>query len=156
MSPPLRRATPGDAALVATLNSHVQSWHAAHYPQAFFASPDPVALTSHFRTRLEDPEVTCFLAGDPVQGYALCVLQQRPHSIFSPPTRRLLVDHIAVAPDARRQGLGRALLTAARTLARDLACDEVLLDTWEANHEAHAFFRANGFSPRRMLFRSEP
>ena len=51
------------------------------------------------------------------------------------------IDHIAVAPDARRQGQGRALLDAARALARDLEADEILLDTWEANHDAHAFFR---------------
>ena len=49
-----------------------------------------------------------------------------------------------------------ALLAAARGLARDLACDEVLLDTWEANHEAHAFFAATGFAPRRMLWRAVP
>ena len=54
-------------------------------------------------------------------------------------------------------GLGMlALLDAARALARDLNVDEILLDTWEANHDAHAFFRSAGFSPRRMLFRATP
>ena len=67
-----------------------------------------------------------------------------------------MIDHVAVAPEARRQGHGRALLHAARDLARDLAVDEILLDTWEANTSAHAFFRAEGFSPRRMLFRAVP
>jgi GNAT superfamily N-acetyltransferase len=70
--------------------------------------------------------------------------------------RRLTVDHIAVAPDARRQGHGSALLAAARALARDLGASEVMLDTWEANHEAHAFFAANGFAVRRMLYRAVP
>ena len=152
MIPQLRRATPEDAATVAGLNAHVQGWHAAHYPDTFFAEPDPAALTTHFTGRLADPDVTCFLAGDPALGYALCVLQDRPLSVFSPPVRRLLIDHVAVAPQARRQGIGRALLTAARALARDLACTEVLLDTWQANHPAHAFFAANGFAVRRMLY----
>jgi ribosomal protein S18 acetylase RimI-like enzyme len=67
-----------------------------------------------------------------------------------------MIDHIAVAPEARRQGNGRALLAAARALARDEQRDEVLLDTWEGNHEAHAFFEANGFSVRRMLYRALP
>ncbi|HLQ19664.1 MAG TPA: GNAT family N-acetyltransferase, partial [Tabrizicola sp.] len=74
----------------------------------------------------------------------------------SPGYRRLMVDHIAVAPAARRQGQGRALLQAARQLGRDLKVDEIMLDTWEANTGAHAFFRANGFTPRRMLFRAVP
>ena len=84
------------------------------YPEAFFPAPDPAALTAHFAARLAEPGVTCLLAGDPALGYALCALQERPLSVFSPPVRRLMVEHIAVAPQARRQGIGRALLAAAR------------------------------------------
>jgi GNAT superfamily N-acetyltransferase len=152
----IRRATPEDAATLARLNSHVQSWHAAHYPEAFFPDPDPQALTAWFADRLADPACTAFLLGEPASAYALCQLQTREPSIFSPGYRRLMIDHIAVAPDARRQGQGRALLQAARDLARDLHAEEILLDTWEANHDAHAFFRAAGFHPRRMLFRATP
>jgi GNAT superfamily N-acetyltransferase len=151
-----RRATPDDAGTLARLNAHVQGWHAAHYPEAFFPNPDPQALTRYFADRLADPACTAFLTGDPATGYALCQLYIREPSIFSPGYRRLMIDHIAVAPEARRQGQGRALLQVARSLARDLKADEIMLDTWEANHDAHAFFRAEGFSPRRMLFRATP
>lgn len=151
-----RRATLGDAATLARLNAHVQAWHAAHYPEAFFPTPDPAALTDWFTECLSDPACTAFLTGDPASGYALCQLQTREPSIFSPPVRRLMIDHIAVAPEARRQGQGRALLGAARDLARSLKVDEILLDTWDANRDAHAFFRAAGFEPRRMLFRATP
>jgi ribosomal protein S18 acetylase RimI-like enzyme len=152
----IRRARPDDAATLARLNAHVQGWHAAQYPEAFFPDPDPAALTAYFSDRLADPACTAFLAGDPALGYALCALQTRDTSVFSPACRRLMIDHIAVAPQARRQGLGRALLDAARQLARDLNAAEILLDTWEANTGAHAFFRAAGFTPRRMLFRATP
>lgn len=152
----IRRATPDDAPTLARLNAHVQSWHAAHYPEAFFPSPDPEALTRYFADRLQDLACTAYLSGTPATGYALCQLYIRETSIFSPGYRRLIVDHIAVAPEARRQGQGRALLQAARQLARDSQADEIMLDTWAANTEAHAFFRANGFEPRRMLFRATP
>lgn len=155
-APRIRRATLADAATLARLNSHVQAWHAAHYPEAFFPHPDPQALTDWFADRLQDPACTAFLLGEPATAYALCQLQTREPSIFSPGYRRLMVDHIAVAPEARRKGQGRALLLAARQLAKDLQASEILLDTWEANAEAHAFFRAAGFSPRRMLFRATP
>ncbi len=151
-----RRATSEDAATLARLNAHVQDWHAAHYPDVFHAQPDPDGLIAYFADRLADPACTAFVTGDPAVGYALCSLQTREASVFSPAIRRLLIDHVAVAPEARRQGHGRALLRAARDLARDLAVDEILLDTWEANTSAHAFFRAEGFSPRRMLFRAVP
>ena len=151
-----QRATPEDAATLARLNAHVQGWHAAAYPEVFFPDPDPAGLLAYFAERLADPACTAFLTGQPPQGYALCSLQVRGASVFSPAIRRLVVDHIAVAPEARRQGHGRALLQAARDLARDLGVDEILLDTWEANHAAHAFFRAEGFAQRRMLFRATP
>ena len=151
-----RRATPADAPTLARLNAHVQSWHAAQYPETFFATPDPEGLIAYFRGRLAEPGCTAFLAGDPAQGYALCSLQERDASVFSPAIRRLLVEHVAVAPDARRRGVGRALMQAARDLAGALQVDEMVLDTWEANHEAHAFFRAEGFFPCRMLFRCKP
>jgi ribosomal protein S18 acetylase RimI-like enzyme len=151
-----RRATPKDATTLARLNAHVQGWHAARYPEAFHPFPDPAGLDAYFADRLADPVCTALLTGDPPLGYALCTLQTRPASVFSPPVRRLMIDQIAVAPEARRQGHGRALLHAARDLARTEAVDEILLDTWEANTEAHAFFRASGFSPRRMLFRATP
>lgn len=152
----LRRATPDDAAILAGLNAHVQGWHAAHYPGVFYARPDPAGLLIYFTDRLADPACSAFLTGDPALGYAICVLQTREASVFSPAIRRLMVDHIAVAPQARRKGHGRALLAAARDLARDLKVDEILLDTWEANADAHAFFRAAGFGLRRMLFRATP
>jgi ribosomal protein S18 acetylase RimI-like enzyme len=152
----IRRATAEDAATLAGLNAHVQSWHARAYPEAFHPSPDPGALADWFRNRLADPGTTAFLTGDPALGYVLCQLQVREPSLFSPAVRRLLIDHVAVAPEARRKGHGRALLRATRGLGRDLAVDEILLDTWEANTEAHAFFRAEGFLPRRMLFRATP
>jgi ribosomal protein S18 acetylase RimI-like enzyme len=152
----LRRAGAEDAATLAALNTHVQSWHAAQYPDVFFARPDPQGLVQWFADRLADPACTAFLVGDPPAGYALCSLQTREASVFSPAIRRLMVDHIGVAPEARRQGHGHRLLEAARGLGRELGVDEILLDTWEANTEAQAFFRAAGFSPRRMLFRATP
>jgi ribosomal protein S18 acetylase RimI-like enzyme len=152
----IRRATAQDVGALVRLNAHVHAWHATRYPESFFPDPDPAALAAWFAERLADPACTAFLAGDPATGYALCTLQTRAPSAFSPGYRRLMIDQIAVAPDARRQGQGRALLHAARGLARDLGADEILLDTWEANTEAHAFFRANGFALRRMLFRATP
>jgi ribosomal protein S18 acetylase RimI-like enzyme len=152
----IRRATPADAATIARLNAHVQGWHAAQYPDVFHARPDPATVRAYFEGWLAEPTCTIFLAGEPALGYAACSLQFRDPSVFSPGIRRLMIDHIAVAPEARRQGHGRALLDAARQLARDQLADEILLDTWEANHGAHAFFRAAGFAPRRMLFRATP
>ena len=105
----IRRATPADAATLARLNAHVQGWHAAQYPEAFFPNPDPVALTAYFADRLADSACTAFVTGDPALGYALCALQTRDTSVFSPGYRRLMIDQIAVVPEARATPNGRSI-----------------------------------------------
>ncbi len=150
--PPVRRATVDDAALVADLNRHVQDWHAATYPGVFKPDPDPDALAGYFADTINDPDCAIFLAGEPALGYLTCKLLIRPDNPFAYAARRMMIDHIGVDPMARRQGLGRALFDAALDHARALDCAEIMLDTWGENREAHAFFRAQGFAPRRMLF----
>jgi ribosomal protein S18 acetylase RimI-like enzyme len=51
-----------------------------------------------------------------------------------------------VAPDARRAGVGRALLDAAAGWARDRGCDRLVLSVTESNAGARAFYEAHGFS----------
>jgi len=153
---PVRRATPRDAGRLSLLLPAVHDWHAARYPDVFLPNPDPVRVTEHFAKLAEDPNVSILLSGDPPCAYAVCILQDRPAGLVTHPWRRLLIDQVATDPDHRREGHGRALFDAARNLARDLGCDEIVLDTWGDNIEAHAFFRAMGFAPQRHLFARKP
>lgn len=147
----VRRAGPDDLEHVVRLNAFVQGWHAAHYPEVFHATPDPDALRAHFAAAMADPAVTVFLSGDPPAAYAMCALRDRPANAFSPARRRLTIEHVATDPGQRRQGHARALF-AAEALAREAGCHEIVLDTWAANSEAHAAFRALGYAPQRHLF----
>ncbi|WP_165822139.1 GNAT family N-acetyltransferase [Hymenobacter edaphi] len=52
---------------------------------------------------------------------------------------------LAVAPAARRQGVGRALLQAAGQRAQGWGCTELRVTTQQANHAAVALYRAGGF-----------
>jgi ribosomal protein S18 acetylase RimI-like enzyme len=152
----VRRATPADLDALIRLNAHVQDWHAAHHPETFLAAPDPAAVRAHFADALADPAATLLLSGEPPCAYAVCTLRDRPANAFSPPRRRLSIDQIATDPAHRRQGHARALLDAARALARELGCHEIILDTWADNADAHAVFRAMGFAPQRHLFARLP
>jgi GNAT superfamily N-acetyltransferase len=52
-----------------------------------------------------------------------------------------------VHPDHWRSGAGRALARAALDELRAQGCAEVVLWAFEANHAAHAFYAAMGFTP---------
>lgn len=58
------------------------------------------------------------------------------------------VDALAVAPDARRQGVARALLADAEATARAQGATGVSLDTGLENAPARALYEASGFEER--------
>jgi len=55
------------------------------------------------------------------------------------------VYYLAVAPDARRAGLGRALMAAAEAWLRARGVPKIQLMVRTGNEEVHAFYRALGF-----------
>jgi [ribosomal protein S18]-alanine N-acetyltransferase len=66
------------------------------------------------------------------------------------------VARIAVRPDRRRLGVGRLLLDAVVTRARERGCTEALLEVSEANQVAVAMYETAGFAPlarRRRYYR---
>ena len=57
--------------------------------------------------------------------------------------RWLFVEFLAVSPDHKRQGIGRALMQRAETLARDAGCIGIWLDTF--SFQARGFYEKLGF-----------
>ena len=55
--------------------------------------------------------------------------------------------NLAVAPDCRRRGLGRALLRAGLTALRKRRVQEVFLEVRESNQSAQALYLSSGFRP---------
>lgn len=55
-------------------------------------------------------------------------------------TRKLYVDDLSTAADARSQGHGRTLLDALVARARNLGCTVVDLDSGVQRHDAHRFY----------------
>jgi ribosomal protein S18 acetylase RimI-like enzyme len=62
-----------------------------------------------------------------------------------PPPDALYVDALAVAGQARRRGVARALLDHAAGLARERGCHAVSLDTGIDNQDARLLYEACGF-----------
>lgn len=93
------------------------------------------------------PTTRVFLAyaGDEAVGVAVCFLG---FSTFA--AKPLLNIHdLAVAPGFRRQGIGKALLTALEREARALGCCKLTLEVLEHNHRAVEIYHSFGFDPGR-------
>jgi ribosomal protein S18 acetylase RimI-like enzyme len=55
------------------------------------------------------------------------------------------INYIAVAPDRRRQGLGRAMMDEAERLLREAGCPKINLQIRRPNTEVIAFYAALGY-----------
>ena len=149
-----RPATPSDSAILSSLNMDVQRLHAQNHPDVFKMPESEDFAASFFEEVLSDPLFRTFIAeedGNAV-GYIVCKLVERPENPFTFAARTLLVDQISVRPEARKKGVGEALLKQAEILARELNVKRIHLDSWDFNLSAHAFFERVGFQKFSFRF----
>ncbi|MER5318171.1 GNAT family N-acetyltransferase [Streptosporangium roseum] len=150
MHPPkIRLASPDDAALLAELNRFVHDIHAARRPDLFKEDPSIDELTSGFKDQLGRESIKIFIAelpdGRPV-GYAMATLHQRAANALMHASSFVVLEHVAVAPEATRRGIGTALLDAVREAGRKAGCTRFMTEVWDFNSKASSFFEASGFT----------
>jgi ribosomal-protein-alanine N-acetyltransferase len=120
----IRLAVPADAGPLVTIERRCFS--------------DPWSETS-FREALESPWTFGFVAqaGRGIAGYLIGREVAGTGEILN----------LAVAPEFRRAGVGRALLRAAIIRLRKRRVDEVYLEVRESNLSAQALYLSSGFRP---------
>ena len=110
-----------------------------------FAPPGSVPPrwdANHARTALppanEDPESAVLVAEHRGELLGLCTAYLDMNSIrFGP---RCWVEDLAVSPEHRSQGVGKALLDAAKQWARDRGATHLELDSGDGRADAHRFY----------------
>jgi GNAT superfamily N-acetyltransferase len=151
----VRRAGQGDARSLAELLEHVHELHVAQRPSVF-KPLEREAAERWFAETLTRPGVGIWLAeqGATALGYVFAFVRESPESIFCYARRWYELDQIAVAPDAREQGVAGLLVAAVRVAARDEGVTHVELATWALNPRAQTAFQRLGFTPRIVRFES--
>jgi GNAT superfamily N-acetyltransferase len=142
----IRSAVMADALLIATLNADVQGVHARGVPDMFKAPLIDANIVREFEADIADATHFFFVAevdGLPV-GYLFAVLQRRSESSRHYKTDMIYVNHLSVKPENRRQGVGRALLDAAKDFGRRRSINRMALDVWRFNEDARRFFVGYG------------
>jgi len=130
-----RLATEGDATEVARLMIGFRDWQGR-------AEPSDTSIEASVTRLLADTNTEYLLGGEPPAG----VLQLRfRHSVWTGTDDAHLED-LFVEQSARGSGLGRELVEAALTRARERGCARIELDANEANEPALELYRSVGFS----------
>jgi len=111
------------------------------YRQHYGANPAPDAVDGWIRDQLGAERMRIYLAGD---ARGLCSVAVAPAAL----TLRTvwLVRDLYVHPDARRQGVARALLGQAAEDAREAGAHRLTLQTETANVRAVELYAKNGFT----------
>ena len=69
---------------------------------------------------------------------------------------RCWVEDLAVDPERRSRGIGKALIAAIRGWARERGATHLELDSAEARRDAHRFYEREGADPGSRSFRWDP
>ena len=97
---------------------------------------EPAPMTADYAALLEAGEVWVAAAAD---GSVVGVL------VLQPEAESLLLENVAVAPEAQGRGIGRALIAHAEQRARELGLPEVTLYTNEKMTENQGLYPALGY-----------
>lgn len=142
-------AQAAEAELVSRLNRHVQAVHAAAMPDRFKAPGPETFPAAEVLAVMAQDGMRVLLAkvdGAPA-GYALAELVRRDETSTTHAFAMVYVHHISVDPAFRRQGVGAALIAAAREEGARAGIADLGLDVWSFNEAAQRFFARQGLRP---------
>lgn len=147
----LRVAVPADAATLARLNHHVHDLHVAAEPE-HYRPTDDAEVAERFAALIDGGRKVIVLAelDGAAVGYVVAQFIDTEVNAFAPVRRFALVDQLAVAPEVRRTGTGRALMQAAEDEARARGYPSLVLDVRAHNEDARVFYEALGFEVRGL------
>lgn len=131
----LRRATVKDVDAIAPLFDR--------YRQFYEQSPDAAKAREFIQARLSADESVIFIAED--QGQVLGFTQLFPSFSSVGAARAWILNDLYVLPEARRQGVARALLDAAADFGRSTGAARLELETDHDNRSAQALYRHMGW-----------
>lgn len=131
----LRRATVKDVDAIAPLFDR--------YRQFYEQTPDAAKAREFIQARLSADESVIFIAED--QGQVLGFTQLFPSFSSVGAARAWILNDLYVLPEARRQGVARALLDAAADFGRTTGAARLELETDHDNRSAQALYRHMGW-----------
>ena len=151
----VRTATMEDADAIEQQTSRVQQLHKDALP-LIFKAPSAELFPPHKLAKLiQDPNCVVAVAelSGKVVGHIYGAIVRRTENEFHRADACMYVYQISVDDDARRQGIGKALLDFVRDRAEKLGLTALQVDHFAFNAHAKDFFEACGFLPVKVTMR---
>ena len=144
----LQLARESDWEPVRALSVQIHDLHAAWRPDLYHHSDEPYPQ-EQFLEDIRNRMVYTAKINDTVVGYVvLSLLQKGGPGVLS--YKALRLDVVCVDKNARRQGIGKAMVQDVRALARAFGCQQLLLSVHPENDDAVSFYQKCGFCIRTI------
>ena len=153
----VRIATLDDAEAIARQTSSVQQLHTDALPDIFKPPSADLFPRSKLAALLEDANAVVAVAelDGRIVGHIYGAVVNRAESAFNQRSAHMCIHQISVDDDARRQGVGTALIVFVRDRAQALGLTAIHVGHWAFNARASAFFESCGFLPLKVDLRQE-
>jgi ribosomal protein S18 acetylase RimI-like enzyme len=152
----VRTAAARDIPAIIELFGVVDDVHTAGVPYAFRGASAAPRSSTEVEALIVGPDTTLLVAvagaGGRLRGQVVVELITMPDRMPFVPRKYGLVRDLVVAAGARRQGVGRALMTAAEEWSAERGADSVELTVWSFNEGAKQMYEQMGYTTahRRM------
>jgi ribosomal protein S18 acetylase RimI-like enzyme len=153
----VRPAIRSDYEQICELYEELDSFHRKARPDLFNRPSAPPRERSTINAYIKGDATEILVAEAPgakkLLGFALLIIRDLPASSVCLARRFVEVDKFAVRPEARRLGVGRAIMEAAFAWAEERGFDCAEVAVHEFNAGAIAFYNSMGFETvlRRMM-----
>jgi GNAT superfamily N-acetyltransferase len=144
----IRAAGERDLDRLTALYSLLLHEHAADEARFGLRPGGEEVLRQALRVALQDPDRDLRLAEgapDQIEGFCLTAIARRPDAFRE--SARGAVEQLFVRPEARRGGIGQALLQAALVWLRGQGVGRLQVEVARGNPTGRAFWDAQGFRP---------
>ncbi len=150
MGTSIRRAEMRDMPEVLRLLGQIGALHEKGRPDVYRKNAAKYSA-EEYRSIIENEDTPVFVAevDGVLAGYVFCQLQVREGHRQLCDMRTLYVDDLCVDESMRGHHIGTALMDAARACAESLGCHNLILNVWEFNESARAFYESCGMHTMR-------
>ena len=143
----IRPAVAADYPAVEVLAQEILAYHIAAIPDVFRGT-EPALAEEYFEELLASAASTLLVAADagtPV-GFAVCEVRRARPSPMIIPRMIASIEQIMVTETTRGRGVGQALFNACVAWAKGRGADDLMLQVWEFNQDAIAFYERRGMT----------
>lgn len=148
----IRDMRPDDFDAVQEIFRTVHALHQENRPDLYRKLDAPLSR-AYYTQMVENPGgiALCAECGGKVTGVAYTYMKAPTENPVTVPRITAFMDDLAVHPDFRGQGIGRALLEESRRQALARGAVSLELMVWAFNQNAIEFYEHAGMTPRSMI-----